>query len=167
MKRILVAYWTKTGTTRGAAEEIARVLSSRGLVAEARELGAVGEQGSWDALILGAPINGMAWKPEALAFLKAHAESFRGKPVAYFLVSYLLFEGRPSIRAAIRRALEPAAAIHPPLATGAFGGRLPGPLPAPMRLLFGVRKDAPLDLVDLAAVRDWAAELAAGLGGGD
>ena len=160
MAKVLVAYATKTGTTKEIAQEIARALQAEGLDAEARGIGSVEGLEGWSAVIVGAPINGMSWLPEALGFVRDHASALRSLPTAYFLVSYLLFQGGGFWKARIRAALDRVSAIAPPVGLGMFGGRLPAPLPTAARVLFGVRKGAPLDLVNPEAARAWARQLA-------
>lgn len=72
-KRILVCYATKTGSTRETAEAIAKELESKGFEAEAHALAQAGDLSSYDGVVVGAPVNGMAWHPEALAFVRDNA----------------------------------------------------------------------------------------------
>lgn len=160
MDKVLIAWFTKTGTTKLAAEEIGRILEESGHSVELRDLAEVSDLSDYSAVVLGAPINGMAWRPEALAFVKANESSLRSKPVAYFLVSYLLFQGGEFWKKKIRASLDEVSAVVKPVKTGMFGGRLPAALPGLARFFFGVRKDSPLDIADPEAVRAWARELA-------
>lgn len=160
MGRVLVAYATKTGTTREVAEEIGKVLSARGHSVEVADIAANPSAEGYSAVVVGAPINGMKWLQAAEAFVAANAPALRVAKTSYFFVSYLLFEGRPAFGKIIGKSLDAASALASPLMKGAFGGRLPSELPAFARLLFGVKRGRPLDIRDWLAIRDWASELA-------
>jgi menaquinone-dependent protoporphyrinogen oxidase len=159
-KNILVAYATKTGSTRETAEAIAKTLRERGLGAEARPLARAGDLAAFDGYVVGAPINGMAWLPEALAFVRDNKAALAGKPTAYFLLSIAYGVGRESIRKVVPARLDPAAAIVAPAARACFGGVMAADPPLPLRLAFGIKKGAPRDGRNWDEVRAFAEELA-------
>lgn len=163
MKRILVTYWTKTGSTKAVAQGIAEALGAAGLGTELKALDEVGDLWSYDGFVIGAPVNGLHWKDEALAFVASHREVLSAKPTALFLLSIMYGLGRPSARRKALGLLGPAAALIKPLKLGFFGGVMAGPAPGILRLAFGIPKDAPLDSRDWPAIRAWAAELASAL----
>lgn len=165
MKKVLVAYASTTGSTEEAARLVARELTARGLAAEALRFSEVGSLEGYDAAVLGAPINGMRWLPEAAGFAASRAADLKGRPVACFYLSYIAFAGgREAWKRSIGRNMGVAAASVGAFSVGAFPGRLAKPLPAFARWLFGTRADAPADLFDPAAARAWAAEIAQRLG---
>jgi len=160
-RRILVGYVTKTGSTKETAEAIAKELASRGFAAEARALAEAGDLSRFDGFVVGAPINGMAWHPDALAFVRDNAAALSAKGVAYFLLSISYGIGRPAMRRTIPTRFDPAKAIVAPLATACFGGFMAEDPPAILRLAFGIKKGAPRDSRNWDEVKAFAAEVAA------
>ncbi|HRY73744.1 MAG TPA: flavodoxin domain-containing protein [Spirochaetia bacterium] len=160
MGRVLVTYYSATGGTRGAAEAIASVLSERGAAVDCATLGEARDVEGYDAFVIGAPVNGFRWRPEALAFVELHRAVLAGKPTGLFLLSIMYGLGRPSARRRALSFLDPALALLPRAKAGYFGGTMQGPAPWPLRLAFGVKKDAPLDSRDWPAIKAWAAEFA-------
>jgi len=158
MSRILIAYVTKTGTTREIAEEIARIAGDKGIIPDLLPLSAVESFEAYDAVLIGAPINGMQWLPEASDFVEKHKEELKKVPTAYFFVSYLVNSGCAFWRKIIRKSLNKASETVPPVRTGMFDGRVQEAFPAFARVLFGLKKDTPLDLRDWDAIRDWSEE---------
>jgi len=112
--------------------------------------------GGYSAVVVAAPIHGMRWMPEAVAFVRDHELALRAVPTALVAVSYLYFEGRDAWKASITKNLEAVRHPLPHASVQVFGGRLPSPLPAPARWLFGVKPKRPHDLVDPSTVTAWA-----------
>jgi Flavodoxin len=159
-KRILVAYATQTGSTKEVADCIAKELAGAGFEAESRPLAEAGELSDYDGFVVGAPVNGMAWRPEALAFVREHSSALAAKPTAFFLLSMAYGVGRASMKKAIAARLDPAKALVPPVAAACFGGVAAQEPPAIIRLMFGIKKGAPRDGRNWDEVRAFAAELA-------
>jgi menaquinone-dependent protoporphyrinogen oxidase len=161
MKKVLIAYGTKTGSTKEVAEEIGKVLGSCGIRAEVSPFSAAQDLEGYSGYILGAPVNGMRWLPEALAFVNANQAAMRGKPVAYFLLSVVMSGGRPGLRKMIPNCLDPARAVLEPVSVGTFGGRMQSDPPFILRLMFGIKKDCPRDGRNWEEIRAWAKGMAA------
>lgn len=162
MKHILIAYGSKTGSTKEVAEEIARVMTSSKtgddrMVAEARPFAQAGSLEEYDGVIVGAPINGMRWLPEALSFVDANRGRLAKIPVAYFLLSVAI-TGKSFLTKKVYKCLDPASVIVKPVKTGFFGGMMSAEPPAILRFAFGLPKNAPKDARDWDAVRKWATE---------
>lgn len=160
---VLVTYHTKTSTTKEFAEHIANSLYQRGLNVECLPMSGVISLSNYDAYILGAPINGMQWTPEATNFVNIHLNELRSKPFASFFTSYLIDNCRPTFQKAIKESLKKATHDLPLLAEGYFKGRIDKPFPAPLRLLFGAKKDMPLDRRDWQLVDSFVDEVFNGL----
>ncbi|MDP3180145.1 MAG: flavodoxin domain-containing protein [Spirochaetaceae bacterium] len=166
MKKAVVLFASKTGSTAEAAREIAKTLESKGVAAEALSIAGGADLASYDVFVIGAPINGMRWREDALAFVRANAEALRRKPVYYFCLSIAYGIGRPSFKRSIPRLLDATAALVKPEGVAAFGGRMDADPPWILRLAFGIPKGASWDSLDMGAVRTWAEVIAERLGTG-
>ena len=160
MKKVLIAYVTKTGTTANAAEIIGGTLRDEGFDATVMPLADAGSLDSYDSVIIGAPINGMAWHPDATAFVVNHAAELSQKDVSFYLLSYIYFTGCNFWKKVIAKAFGRLPQSVHPRKTGMFGGKVEKEFPAFPRFLFGVRKGTPTDLQDDETVRQWARQWA-------
>jgi menaquinone-dependent protoporphyrinogen oxidase len=154
---VLVAYATRHGSTREAAEEIAATLQALGATVELREARDVrgpggfvrGLPGSWSLVVLGAPLYSGRWHRDAHRFLRRHRKDLAGVPVAVFGLG-----PRSAGKQAWQRSqaqLDRAVAKHKwltPTAAKVFGGADP-PGKRPRR-----------DLRDWARIEAWAASIA-------
>lgn len=155
MKPVLVACLSPSGSTRQICEHLKTSLEASGFPVNLVDLADRPDPRDSLGAVVAAPIHGMQWMPEAVAWVEAHREALKGRPVALVAVSYLYFEGRRGWHNAISRHLEGVRKGVPHASVQVFGGRLPSALPTPARWLFGVKKGRPLDLVDPAAVAQW------------
>jgi len=160
VNKILIAYISKTGSTKEISEEIGRIMEKNGFQVELKDIPAVQNLDGYSAVILGAPINGFRWLPEAEKFIEDHKAELLKVPAAYFIVSYLLKAGRASLQNKMKTTLENAKRIVPPVSEGYFGGKVGDSFPSVLRLMFGVKKGAPLDVRDWDEIRAWAEGLA-------
>lgn len=158
MKPILIALVSPSGSTREIAGYLVEAFEAAGVAATITDLALAHNFSDYAAVVVAAPIHGMKWMPEAEAFVASRTVDLKSQPLALVAVSYLYFEGRASWKKTISKGLEAVRAPLPHASVQVFGGRLPSPLPAPARWLFGVKKNRPLDLVDPAAVKAWAME---------
>lgn len=158
MKRILITYATKTGTTKEVSEEIGKVLKQSDFDVDILPMSEVNEFEGYSGVVIGAPINGLNWIPEAVSFVENNKEALNNIPTAFFNVSYMLYHGRKIFRKAIRNSLGKINQIKPIL-VGSFGGKVQELFPAPARLIFGIKKDTPLDTRNWDDIRSWANEL--------
>ena len=156
MKRVLIAYVTKTNTTKEVAAEIRQVLEAQGFLTDVLPIADVASLTEYQAVIVGAPINGMNWHPDATAFVTRFQQELNAVPTSFFLVSYLLFTGCDFWKKIIRKRLDKVSALVKPVSVGMFGGRIEKPFPAFPRFMFGVKKGAPIDVTNLEDVRAWA-----------
>ena len=156
MKPILIALISPSGSTGEVAGHLRRAFEKFGRPVEVSDLASEKSLDDYSAVVVAAPIHGMRWMPEAVAFVEAHQTELRTRPVALVALSYLYFEGRAAWKASITKNLETVRRPLPHASVQVFGGRLPSPLPAPARWLFGVKKKRPLVLVDPGAIASWA-----------
>jgi len=160
MKKVLIAYGTKTGSTGEVAGGIGKVLTEKGFGVEVKALEQVQSLGGFDAVVVGAPVNGMQWRPDALEFIKRNHEVLQKLPVAYFLLSVALTGQGTFFKKRVLGLFGPAIAEVQPLKTGFFPGVMAAEPPFILRLVFGLKKGAPKDGRDWDAIRKWADELA-------
>lgn len=166
MKTILIAYVSITGSTKAAAEEIARVLQEKGLQAESKKIAEITESSlaRYDGICIGAPINGMMWHSEATAFLERNKTVLAEKKTVLFCLSYMHGKGRNLWSRAIEKSMQTSANSIGALSTEIFPGKIDSPLPSPMRFVFGIPKNCPNDRTDMALVRERALAVAELLG---
>ena len=157
---VLVAYLSKAGSTKEVAEEIGKIFNTNGIETDIKELTAVQNLDRYSGIIVGAPINGFRWLPEAEKFIEDNKERLKNLPTSYFMLSYLLKTGRDSLKKKMKNTLSKAKTIVTPVSTGLFGGKVDKNFPAVARVMFGVKKEAPLDARDWDEIRAWATELA-------
>lgn len=160
MTQVLVAYATRCGSTREVAEEIGRALAGAGLAVDVRPVGEVDDLSPYRAVVVGSPIRGGKWLPEAVGFVRGNQEAFSRIPVAYFAVGLSLREGTEEARREAMATLKPVRDLVAPVDVGLFAGALdPRKLPLVLRLLMRLIKAPAGDFRDWAAIRAWATRI--------
>lgn len=150
MSNVLITYYTKTNTTKEICEYIDEKLSGRGKDVTMLPLDQVQNLNAYDKIVIGAPINGMNWATDAKTFVASNEGTLKNKRVALFFDGYLLNNSYGIWNRAIKKSLSKYEAIIEPIAVGKFGGRVDKPFSGFPKLLFGSKKNAPLDR------RDWS-----------
>ncbi len=156
MANVLITYATKTGSTAEAAGIIASHLEKNGIYTTVLPIKDAADIDTFDAVIVGGPINGMTWHPDASSFVSSNAVTLRNRKVSYFCMSYIYKTGGKFWHKQISKAFDASSAIVSPVLTGIFGGVIDKPMPAPARLLFGIKKASAVDQRDNDAVIAWA-----------
>jgi menaquinone-dependent protoporphyrinogen oxidase len=82
--RVLVAYATHHGATRGIAERIATTLTRLGVDATARPADESREVGGYDAFVVGSAIYAFRWLGEAHNFVNRNRETLAARPTWFF-----------------------------------------------------------------------------------
>jgi menaquinone-dependent protoporphyrinogen oxidase len=82
--KVLVAYASKHGSTRGIAERIAERLRTDGLEAEALPVKSVRDVATYDAFVVGSALYMFRWMGEARAFVHRNRKVLAGKPIWLF-----------------------------------------------------------------------------------
>jgi menaquinone-dependent protoporphyrinogen oxidase len=82
--KVLVAYASKTGYTKGIAEFIGEKLRQHGLQADVREAETIRDVGDYDAFVVGSAVYMFHWMKEAKQFVLRNHSFLAGKPVWLF-----------------------------------------------------------------------------------
>jgi len=159
MKKVAIAYKTKTGTTKEAADTIKRVLETADFEVDVLSLEQNLDISNYQAVIVGAPINGFKWVPEATAFVEKNASLLKTVPTALYAMNYIGVMGRPSIKNTLIKSFAGVKALVNPVDVVLFGGKIDKELPGFARFLFGIKKGSRLDLVDPITIEAWAEQL--------
>ena len=171
IKKILVTYATKTGSTVGVAEAIGKTLQASGASVDVRPMKEVRDLAPYQAVVVGSAINGAAWLPEAMHFVQAHRAELAQKRVAVFLVCMTLaLKDADKYRDHAAEMLQPVRDLVRPVSEGLFAGSLDiSKIPSlgdkikfRLSVLFGVWSEG--DHRDWSAIRAWAEKLAPLLG---
>ncbi len=159
---ILVAYATRSGSTREVAEAIVAAIREAGPTAEIGPLSEVDTLEGYQAVVVGAPLYMFRWHKDALKFLKRHREALQDRPVAVFALGP--FNDVEKEWNDVRAQLDKALANFPwfaPVAARVFGGKFdPATLGRPYNILPAMKKIPASDIRDWDAIAAWGRELA-------
>jgi len=82
--RVLVAYASKYGSTKGIADFIGERLRQQGVEADVQEVGAVHSTTEYDAFVIGSALYMFHWVKEARQFVARNGASLSSRPVWLF-----------------------------------------------------------------------------------
>ena len=162
----LVTYASNTGWTVGVAEAIGKTLAENGAKVDVLPMRDVKDLSPYDAVVAGSAVNGWAWLPEAMQFVRRHQAELKRKPFAAFLVCMTLtMKSGEQYRGHVSSWLDPVRTLVRPVSEGLFAGgldirKIPSfsdRLKFRLSVLFGVWKEG--DHRDWDAIRKWAEEL--------
>jgi menaquinone-dependent protoporphyrinogen oxidase len=167
VKRTLVAYASRCGSTGGVAEAIGKTLCNGQATVDVRLIEHVQDIHHYGAIVIGSAIRAGKWLPEATAFVQENRERLIRVPVAYFLTCLALFKGNEQNRKKALAYMEPVRDRVPeikPVSVGAFAGVLDyGKLNFAMRVVMkrkmksrGVPEG---DFRNWKAIKAWAKDL--------
>ena len=160
MEKILVTYFSKSGSTKEIAERIGKNLSEKGLENEVLKMSDVKDLQGYSKVILGSPIYGMKMAPDFMKFIEDNADGLKDKVLGIFPVAYIYYDGRKFWRKMMNKSVaKMESALNPEKSIKIFAGRVPEKMPALMRFMFGIGSDTPLDLVDHDEIDKWCEEL--------
>ncbi|MDD3397283.1 MAG: flavodoxin domain-containing protein [Clostridia bacterium] len=155
MKKILIAYFTKTNSTKEYAQYIKEQLQSKELNVDVVDLLSVENLHNYNAVIIGAPIYGMRWNEECVNFIKANQIELKKVPTFYFFVSYVFENGRKMWRKTILKSMDKVSKLVKPNFIGKFNGRIEKRMPRFIEFMFGIKKETPLNLMNYDKVDEF------------
>ena len=174
--KILVAYASRHGATKGIAERIAGTLERTGLEVTLRPVQDAGSVDGYGAFVIGSAAYLGGWLGEATTFVRRHRAVLAGRPVWLFSSGPTGTEpvdakGRDQLKAAEPKEFDEfARTIQPRDQRVFFGAYDPGAAPAGlaeglmarfMRLAPAARKALPAgDFRDWPAIEAWAETIA-------
>lgn len=82
--RVLVAYASRYGATKGIAERIAAALCQQGIEATVEDADRAGDPAGYDAAVIGSSIYMLHWMKQATAFVHRNAKALANHPVWLF-----------------------------------------------------------------------------------
>jgi menaquinone-dependent protoporphyrinogen oxidase len=133
---------------------------------EVRPVAEVEDLSPYRAVVMGSAIQGGAWLPEALEFVRAHQAELARVPVATFLVCMTMATKNPSYRQGVAQWMQPVRSLVRPVSEGLFAGsldikRIPSlgdRVKFRLSVMMGVWAEG--DHRDWQAIRAWAEDLA-------
>ncbi len=152
MRKILIVYFTKTGSTKGTGNYIKSKLDERFSI-EVKDIKEVKSLEGYSKIILGAPINGMKIVPEMRNFIEKNHNVFLNTPTYFYIMTYAYNNGRPFFRMLMERDVNKIIRglnISPYF----IGGVSDKPMPSFAKFIFGLPKDEPLDNRDFTRLED-------------
>jgi menaquinone-dependent protoporphyrinogen oxidase len=173
--KVLVTYASNTGWTVGVAEAIGKALAENNAKVDVLPMQNVKDLSPYDAVVAGSAINGGAWLPEAMQFVRGYQAELKRKPFASFLVCMTLTTLAPGASAGVKNGgqyrshvsswLDPVRTLVSPVSEGLFAGGLDirkissfsDRLKFRLSVLFGVWQEG--DHRDWDAIRKWAVEI--------
>ena len=162
---VLVTYASKHGSTGGIAEAIATTLDDHGIGTEVLPVDAVGDVGSYDAVVLGSAIYVGRWLKQATEFARRHRALLAQRPLWLFSSGPLGTdvvddEEQPKELAELRETLAPR--DHRLF----YGALTKDALGFGERMIVKAVKAPEGDFRDWDEIRAWAATIADGLAQG-
>jgi len=168
--KTLVTYATRTGSTVGVAEAIAKTLLEHDLEVDVIPMQDVMDLASCQTVVAGSAIQNRGWLPEAVQFVQAHRDELNQKTFAMFAVCMTLaMKNGEKYRPQISEWLAPVRRLVHSVSEGIFAGVLDiGKIPSfgdrlkfRLSVLFGVWSEG--DHRNWDAIYAWADNLFAKL----
>jgi len=181
--KILVAYASRHGATRGIAERIAAALDRPGLDVDLRAVDQGVDLGAYDAFVVGSAAYLGGWLDEATAFVRRHRAELAVRPVWLFSsgpvgATLVDAKGRDVVAASVPKEFAEFERSIGPRGTQVFFGAYDPDAPTVgiaervmsrfMRIVPAARNALPIgDFRDWPAIEAWAASIAAELVGAE
>lgn len=158
-KKILIAYYSKTGTTTKVCTLMKTKLEEATVQVDMMEFGNVKNLEAYDTVVVAAPINGMQYVEVASTFIKNHEQVLADKQIVVVYISYILKSGRKFWKNRITNGINALTKSLNPVSVVCFGGIIDSEFPRFARWIFGIPKETPLDLSNDDEVVSYVEEL--------
>lgn len=123
--KILVTYSTRTGSTKGVSEAIAKTLFEMGEDVDVISMESVKSLAIYKSVIAGSAIQDRRWLPEAIEFINLNKDELNKKPFATFLVCMTLAMNKgDQYKDTVASWLQPVRNLVTPVSEGLFKGIL-------------------------------------------
>lgn len=160
LKKILIAYASRAGSTTEVAERIGETLKGLGFEVEVKNVKEVTTISHYDGIIIGSAVRMFKLLPETMKFANRFRKEIQNKPVAYFIVCLTMQEDTEKSRDQAKKYIKPLLEIKEPISVGLFGGKMDySKLSFMWRILFK-GKIPEGDFRDWKAITDWTISLA-------
>ena len=172
--KVLVAYASRHGATRGIAERVAQTLERRAIDVTVQQAEHAGSIASYDAVVVGSAAYNHHWLKEATRFVQRNRAILASRPVWLFSSGPIGTDvvdpkGRDVVEASVPREFGEFATIHPRDRRVFFGAYDPDAKPiglverlgAPFMRMSAIRDSMPSgDFRDWPAIDAWAEGIA-------
>lgn len=160
MKRVLVTYASRCGSTAEVARAIGMELYARGLCVDVQHVEDVQDVKEYDAVVIGSAVRMGKWLPAAVAFVEKYADALRQMPTACFTVHLNAVDDSEASRAQRASYLDAVRKVFTPQEEAFFAGKLDfSTLNWIDRFISRMVKAPEIDLRDWPAIRGWADQL--------
>ncbi len=124
MKKVLVAYSSKAGSTSEVAKAVGEVLSKSGADVTVEQIKNVKDLATYQAVVVGSLIRMGSWVPEAKNFIEKNKAALDKVPTAFFTTCLTLKDDTEENRAKVAGYVEPVMQIVKPVENGLFAGKM-------------------------------------------
>jgi menaquinone-dependent protoporphyrinogen oxidase len=124
MKKVLVAYSSKAGSTSEIAAAIGETLSKSGADVTVEQIKNVKDLTAYQAVVVGSLIRMGRWVPEAKKFVESNKAMLDKIPTAIFTACDTMKEDTEEKRAEVFGYIEPILQIIKPVENGLFAGKM-------------------------------------------
>jgi menaquinone-dependent protoporphyrinogen oxidase len=155
-KHVLIAYTSATGSTIDIAAAIGTTLGERGFAVDVRPIVEGPSLAGYQAVLVGSPVHGAHWLPEAVDFVTANQAELNALPAALLTVHFF-FRGKGESAQKQRLAyLNQVRPLVPQADIAFFGGRFDQRTTACGLPKWLARLTPTMDVRDWDAIRAWA-----------